>query len=141
VCPVRTVLPVGVGAICAWSLRTTCPHHLQNFVKDISHAKSCVSVVHLDDYPVFRFRVQYVNKCSAVAEMGDLLATIDAGRKWGLRALFGDLDPHVTHMWSWPRPFLRTKWHLDPYSRLATTDMAENWGGCDPFWEGSWVPI
>jgi len=32
--------------------------------------------------------------------------------------------------------------HLDPTSRLATADMAENLGGglC-PFGEGSWVPI
>jgi len=37
------------------------------------------------------------NKCSVVAEMGDHLATIDTGRKWG-RGLcpFGGLGPHLT---------------------------------------------
>ena len=38
------------------------------------------------------------NKCSAVAEMGDRLATIDMGRKLGGCAPFArrELDPHVT---------------------------------------------
>ena len=38
--------------------------------------------------------------------------------------------------------YLRTKWHHDPSSRLATTDMAKNWVGvvCR-FSGGSWVPI
>jgi len=37
------------------------------------------------------------NKCSAVAEMGDRLATIDIGRKLGRFCPFGgELGPHVT---------------------------------------------
>jgi len=36
-------------------------------------------------------------KCSAVAEMGDRLATIDTGRKLGAVPLMGEkVDPHVT---------------------------------------------
>jgi len=36
---------------------------------------------------------------------------------------------------AWAETYLRTKWHLDPSSRLA-----KNWGLC-PFGGGSWVPI
>ena len=39
------------------------------------------------------------NKCSAVAEMGDRLATIDMGRKLGAAPFFflgGELDRHLT---------------------------------------------
>jgi len=42
------------------------------------------------------------------------------------------------------RPYLRTKWHLDPSSRFATIDMGQKLGGVGvgvpSFW-GSWVPI
>ena len=38
----------------------------------------------------------YLNKCSAVAEMGDCLATVGMGRKLGALPLMGKLDPHVT---------------------------------------------
>jgi len=36
--------------------------------------------------------------------------------------------------------YLPTKWHRDPSSRLAPTDMAENWGLCAHLFEG-WVPM
>ena len=67
------------------------------------------------------------NKSSAVAEMGDCLATIDMGRKEEavVPLSWGELGPHLT-MWPGPRPigaYLHTKWHLDTSSRLATTDM------------------
>jgi len=112
-------------------------------------------------------RFQY--KSSAVAEMGDHLATTVMGRKLGDCALMGELDPHVTQCglgqglpsyqvasrsiqpfdhnrrdenwgglplrgWSWVRikhtvawveACLRTKWHLDPSSRLATINMGQ----------------
>jgi len=38
------------------------------------------------------------------------------------------------------KAYLRTKWHLDPPSRLATTDIDRKFGGCVPL-EGSWVLI
>jgi len=38
---------------------------------------------------------------------------------------------HIYNNVVWAEVYLRTKWHLDPTSRLTTTDM----GG------GSWVPI
>jgi len=37
-----------------------------------------------------------MNKSSAVAEMGDRLATTDMGRKVGLCAFLGELGPHLT---------------------------------------------
>jgi len=56
---------------------------------------------HDDDYNTSKNRHSYVsrsykkNKCSAVAEIGDHLATIDMGRKEGSCALFREeLNPH-----------------------------------------------
>ena len=41
---------------------------------------------------------------------------------------------------AWADAYLRTKWHLDPSSRLTTTDMSRKVGGCcAPFGVGSWV--
>ena len=60
-------------------------------------------------------------KCSAVAEMGDSLATIDMARQEG-----GCSAPFVggaQHNVAWAEVNLRTKWHLDPSSHFATTDM------------------
>jgi len=57
--------------------------------------------------------------------MGDRLATICIGRKEGVLCLFRGrgLDPHPTVAW-WAEVYLHdTKWHLDPSSRLTTTDM------------------
>jgi len=42
---------------------------------------------------------------------------------------------------AWAEAYLRTKWHLDPASRLATTDMGRKLGAV-ALWGGrSWVPI
>jgi len=79
------------------------------------------------------------NKSSAVAEIGDCLATIDMGRKLGTLFGGGRVGPHLTQC-PWDEAYLRTKWHLDPYSRLATIDMGQKLGDCAPF-RGSWVPI
>jgi len=65
------------------------------------------------------------NQRSAVAEMGDRLATIDMDRKvdGGSCAAF--------RRWSWvpikhnvvgAEAYLRTKWHLDPSNRYRQTD-------------------
>jgi len=71
--------------------------------------------------------------------MGDRLATIDMGRK------FGELGPHLTQcgLGGWAEAYLRNKWHLDPVNRFATIDMGQKVRGCcAPFWGGaSWVPI
>ena len=55
--------------------------------------------------------------------MGDRLATIDMRRKLGAVPPFfwggGGVGPHVTQCGL----RIKWKWHLDPSSRLATTDM------------------
>jgi len=73
---------------------------------------------------------------SALAEMGDRLATIDIGRKDGelLYPFRGSWIPNPhEHNVARAEAYLRTKWHLDPSSRLATKDMGKI-GGCAPFW-------
>ena len=61
------------------------------------------------------------NKCSAIAEMGNHLATIDMGRKLGAVPLFGGKR-------AWAEAYLLTKWYLDPSNRLAATDMGRKFG-------------
>jgi len=73
--------------------------------------------------------------CSAVAQIGDRLATIDMGRNKGLLCPFrrNSWVPIYNIMWPGPRLYLLTKWHLDPSSdssRLATTDMGRKLEGC-----------
>jgi len=65
-------------------------------------------------------------KSSAVAEMGNRLATIDMGRNDMGRKVgdavpisVGELGPHLTQ-WRLGRGLPSTKWHLDPSNRLAT---------------------
>jgi len=36
--------------------------------------------------------------------------------------------------------YLRTKWHLDPSSRLATIDIGRKLGAMSPFWVGQLAP-
>jgi len=38
---------------------------------------------------------------------------------------------------AWAEAYLRTKWHLDPYSRLATTDMGRKLGEALPLGGGA----
>jgi len=80
------------------------------------------------------------NKCSAVAETGDetgdRLATIDMGQKLGaVPLLWGESGSWLPSHVASAEAYLRTKWHLDPSSSLATTDMGRNLG------RGRWVPI
>jgi len=48
----------------------------------------------------------WFDKCSAVAEMGDHLTTIDMGQKLGAVSFFGrgELNPQSNTMWPGPRP-------------------------------------
>ena len=62
------------------------------------------------------------NKSSAVAEMGDRLATIDVGRKVGDEgccAPFGVAGP-VKHNVALATAYLRTKWYPNPSNRMPT---------------------
>jgi len=62
------------------------------------------------------------------------------GPKTGSSAHFwgGELDPHLTQC-RFGRG-LPTKWHLDPSSHLATTDMGQKLRGLCPFGEGELGP-
>ena len=83
------------------------------------------------------------NKCSAVAEMGDRLATTNTGRKLGACAPFlgmGSWVP-ILHNVAWAEAYLHTKWHLDSFSHLGTTDMGRKLEGlCPLFWGGEMGP-
>ena len=48
----------------------------------------------------------------------------------------------MEHKVAWAEAYLHTKWHLSPFTRLATTDIGRKLGGgCDPLGEGSWHRI
>jgi len=82
------------------------------------------------------------SKCSAVAEMGDRLATIDMGRKLGMGLcpfVGGGAGPDLTQ-YDQGLGLLPTKWHLDPSSRLATIDMGRKFGAVS-LWGGEICPI
>ena len=59
---------------------------------------------------------------------------------WGRVCLFSRWrwDP-IKHKVAWAEAYLHTKWHHRASSRLATTDLAENWGLC-PFRGGELSP-
>jgi len=69
------------------------------------------------------------NKCRAVSEMDDRLATTDMGRKLGAVRLFMGRASWIAilHSVASAEAYLRTKWHLDSPSRLAEIDMVEKW--------------
>ena len=77
------------------------------------------------------------NKCSAVAEMGDRLATIDMDWKSGVVHLWGRGSwVLIWHSVACAKAYLPNKWNLDASSRLATIDMARKLlsGFCAHFW-------
>jgi len=83
------------------------------------------------------------DKCSAVAEMGDHLATIDMGQKLGLCPFLGGAESPSNTMLPEPTPtFVPSGILINPAIWPQKT-WAENWGeGAVPRWEGgSWVPI
>jgi len=45
----------------------------------------------------------------------------------------------IEHDVAWAEVYLPTKWHLDVFSHLATTDMRRKLGLC-PFWGGELGP-
>ena len=67
--------------------------------------------------------------------MGDHLAAIDMGRKEGAAACApfggGKLGPHLTQC-GLGEAYLRTKWHHDPSSRLATIVLGQKLGALPP---------
>jgi len=69
--------------------------------------------------------------------LGPSNSSTQTASRWVQPLLQGSLlwqtDIEIDRQDDRPR-YLRTKWHFDPSSRLATTDMGQNWGLC-PFWE------
>jgi len=56
---------------------------------------------------------------------------------WGAVLPFGGSWVPIYYSVAWAKAHLHTKWHLDPSSRLATTDMGHKVGATvPPFWEG-----
>ena len=52
------------------------------------------------------------------------MATTNMGQKVGVVPPLGrELGLHLTQCVAWAEAYLRTKWHLDPSSHFATTDM------------------
>jgi len=64
------------------------------------------------------------------------------GRKLGeaVSLLGKELGTHITQR-RLGRGYLRTKWHLDPSSRLATIDMGRKLGGGCAIFGGPVVPL
>jgi len=50
------------------------------------------------------------------------------------------LCPQADDDITWAEAYLRTKWHFDQSSRLATTDMGRKFGDCARFGEGELDP-
>jgi len=48
-------------------------------------------------------------------------------------SLWEELAPHLTQC-AWAEMYLPTKWHLDPCSRLARTDMGRKLKEAVPLW-------
>jgi len=94
----------------------------------------------LPDDAINLFCREMIHKNSAVAEMGDRLATLYMAEKTGgLLCPFRWGAGSIEHNVALAKVHLRTKCHLDPSRRLATIDMGRKLGAV-PLSGGSWVP-
>ena len=61
------------------------------------------------------------NKCSAVADMGDRLATIDMCRKLRAVSLFGEMGPHLTQydLDQCLPSYKVVSWSIQPFGKLG----------------------
>jgi len=81
------------------------------------------------------------NKCSAAAEMGNRLATVNMGRKLGAVPILGrGVESPCNTMRHGPSLIFVPSGIFIPSSRLATTDMGRNLGAV-PLGGWSWVHI
>jgi len=88
------------------------------------------------------------DKCSAVAEMGDRLATTDVGRELGRLCPIGGLGPHVTHCGhgrGLPPYKVASNWANWAIQPFGHNRHGSKSGGCSApcffLGGGSWVPI
>jgi len=87
--------------------------------------------------------IVYFNKCSAVAEMGNRLATIDMGQKLGGCVPFGEgeLGPHLAQcgLGRGLLPYQVACWSMQPFGHNSHGPKI---GGSALFLgKGSWVPL
>jgi len=76
-------------------------------------------------------------KSSAVAEMGDRGHNRHEPKRGGCCAPFAESWDPVKYNVAWAEVYFRTKWRLDPSSRLATIDVGQKLGGMGvPFFCG-----
>jgi len=76
----------------------------------------------------------YTNKSLALLREATVWPQ-DMGRKVGTAVPISGGAGSPPNSVAWAEAYLRTKWYLDPSSRLATTDMGRKLEGCTPFWE------
>jgi len=81
-------------------------------------------------------------KNSAVAEMGDCLATIDMGRKLGDCPVLGELGPHVTQCLQGRGlpPYQMASWSIEPFGRSRHGPKIGGSGLCPFGWGGAGSP-
>ena len=98
---------------------------------------------HCDSWPLSPDLDRIISKCSAVAEMGNRLATIDIGRKLGgcapLPFLGGD-RPHLTQcgLGRGRPPNQVASGSIKPFGHNR---YGQKMDGCAPLGRGNWVPI
>ena len=97
--------------------------HVAVCYMNLAHACILISVIVMPVIGIHKHLfAKSVNKSSAVAEMGDCLATIDMGRKLGAVPLFeGELGPHLTQSGQGRGLPACQFFHLDLSNCLATT--------------------
>jgi len=127
---------------CRTGRATTCegfsrPHRNTTYV-DAAYCYRPCSVV----CPSVCHSTEPYNKSSAVAEMGDRLATRDIGRKEGAAVppLEGVLGLHLAQcgLGRGRPPCHVASWSIQPFGHNT---RAEKWGGTVPRFGGSWIPI
>jgi len=100
---------------------------------------------HLERPTIYKRTYASINKCSAVTEMSDCLATIDISRKDGallcpFRRGGNELGSHLTQCglgWGLP-PYQMASWSIQPFGH--NTHKLKS-GGAVPHFRGSWIPI
>jgi len=88
-------------------------------------------------------RAEIMNRCLAVAEIGDRLATIDMSKKWGLLCLLfrdGELGAHLTQcrLGRGQPPCQVASWSIQLFGH--NRDGPKIGGGCVPLRRGAGSP-
>ena len=145
-------LPIKVGSLCSLDLRQKRFNRFQLSDEQAFHllSSSCLQVRRPHPFPNGFWTVHFTRtkneyneyKCSAVAEMGDRLATIeDMGRKLGAVSLFwrGEMGPHLTQcgLGRCLYPYQVASWSIQPFGHNRHGPKS---GGLFPFGKGELGP-